>query len=137
MSTSTRPDDAPALLHAAQVHLDRARERLDASPPASVEALDAVLASFRASLLAYLAWYGAAPEEDAPLPALAERAVRCDNVLKTAVHRAVQLVGRAPGIGAASRPTVHDREDVETGWYTARNLVRTVAGRIGPEPSTP
>lgn len=61
MSTPTRPDDARALLRDSQVHLDRARERLDASPPAYAEALDAVLASVRASLLAHRAWYGAVP----------------------------------------------------------------------------
>lgn len=137
MSDPIRPADAPALLREARSHLGLARERLDASPPAYGGALDAVLASVRASLLAHLAWYGAAPETEAPLAALAERAVRCDSLLKTVVHRAMPLVRRAPAIRAAARLSVHDREDVETGWHTARNLAETVAGRIGPGSEVP
>lgn len=132
MPAPLRPYDAPALLQEARSHLDLARERLDASPPAYAEALDAVLASARASLLAHLAWYGAAPEANAPLAALAERAVRCDSLLKTVVHRATHLAVRAPDIRTAARPSVHDREDVETGWHTARNLAETVAARLEP-----
>ena len=30
----------------------------------------------------------------------------------------------------AAQASVHDREDVETGWYTARNLYRAVAGSL-------
>lgn len=136
-SVSTRPADAPDLLHEARSHLGRARDRLSASPPAYADALDAVLASFRASLLAHLAWFGAAPEADALLTALAERSVRCDSVLKTAVRRAMHLVDRAPGIRKATRPSVHDREDVETGWHTARNLLQTVEGRLTPNRRSP
>jgi hypothetical protein len=130
MSLPTRPDDASALLRDARTHADHAREHLDAAHTTVPDALDDVLASFRASLLAHLAWYGADSNPDAPLATLAERAIHCDSILKTPVQRAMQLSRRAPAIRAATHPTVNDREDVETGWFTARNLLWTVSGRI-------
>jgi hypothetical protein len=124
--------DVASTLREAGAHLNRARALLEASPRDHVAVLDATLDSFRASLLAFLLGYGATPDPDAPLYVLAERAVRTDSVLKTVAHRAVLLVERAPAIRQAARPSIHDREDVETGWYTARNLYRTAAGQITP-----
>ena len=44
------------------------------------------------------------------------------------------LAERAPALEASpppgDRPNVADREDVETGWYTARNLYQTVCGEL-------
>lgn len=134
----TSPDDRPtarALLHEAEAHLERARTALDASPREEGAALEATLDVFRASLLAFLTEHGAAPTPDASLDVLAEWAVRCNSVLKTAVRRALHLAHRAPAIRRAARPSVHDREDVETGWYTARNLYETVAARLAVAPS--
>lgn len=132
MPTSS-PSDARARLGEAEAHLGRAKDHLEASPPDYARALGEVLDSFRASLVAALTGYGATPDPDAPLGDLAERAVRNDSVLKTVVSRAVVFAERAPAIErSSSNPSVHDREDVETGWYTARNLVRTVLDRLAP-----
>ena len=131
MPTFNSPDtDAAVRLREAQTHLNRAKARLDASPRDHAAVLGATLDSFRASLLAFLLWYGAVPDPETPLDTLAERAVRNDSALKTAAHRAMLLAARAPAIRQTARPSVHDREDVETGWYTARNLHRTVVGRL-------
>ncbi len=124
--TSPRAERVRARLGEAEAHLEAAWERLSARPPDHQAALAEVLASFRASLLAFLNDYGATPDPDAPLDVLAERAVRCGSVLKTVVHRAMLLAERAPAIRQASRLSVADREDVETGGYMARNLVQTV-----------
>ncbi len=135
MSTSSHPD-VRARLDEAEAHLNRAKAHLDAMPPDYGGALGEVLDSFRASLVAFLFGYGATPDPGAPLDTLAERAVRNDSVLKTAAHRAVLLAGRATAIPAAGLSVAH-REDVETGWYTARNLLQTVASRLDPGPSAP
>lgn len=132
--TSSRADRVRARLGEAEAHLEKARERLGARPCDHAAALTEVLASFRASLLASLNDYGATPDPDAALATLGEQSVRCDSVLKTPVHRALLLVARAQAIEQAVRPSVHDREDIETGCYTARNLHRTVAGRVDSAP---
>lgn len=125
------PSDIHARLAEARAHLDRAKVHLDASPSDYAGALERALCSCRASLDAFLLHHGATPRPGAPLDAIAQRAVRSDSVLKTAARRAVQLVKRAPAIEPSSpRLSIHDREDVQTGWYTARNLYQTVAGRL-------
>ncbi len=129
---ASSPSDSRARLDEAEAHLGRAKDHLSASPPDYSGALAEVLGSFRASLVAFLTECGATPDAEAPLGALAGRAVRNDSVLKTVVNRAMVLADRAPAIGRSPKPTVRDREDVETGWYTARNLVQTVAGRLAP-----
>lgn len=125
-----RSADARAWLGEADDALASARAALDATPPALPAALDAALASCRASLVAHLTAYGAEPEPDADLDALGKRVVRIDSVIKTSVHRALHLAGRAGAIRAAALPSVHDRETVATGWYTARNLRQAVGATI-------
>lgn len=124
-----------ALLHEADDHLRQARTRLVAVPPDYTGALAEELVVFRTSLRAFLAWNGSADvHEDADLRALAVRAVSLASILETPAHRALLLAERAPTIEQAiprsDRPSVADREDVETGWYTARNLYRTVCGEL-------
>lgn len=123
-------------LRDADASLARARDHLDRSPVDYAAALEEVTDSVRASLLAFLAGYGCTADPDAPISTLAARAVRCDSALKTAAHRAVHLAERAPSIRQSARPTVHDREDVETGWYTARNLSRTVRAQTAGLPKS-
>ncbi len=124
--TSARAECVRARLSEAEAHLAEAQARLCARPRDNMAVLTEVLASFRASLLAFLHGYGATPDPDATLATLAERAVRSGSVLKTVVHRAMHLDERAQAIEGASRLPVTDREDVETGWYTARDLVQAV-----------
>ena len=126
----TQHNEARAVLRDATAHLEQARARLAASPPAYAEALDAILASFRASFEAALTNYGASTDADDPLDELAERAVRSLSVLKTSANRALHFVGRAPAIRTASQLTVNDREEVETGVYTARNLIQAVSRQL-------
>lgn len=117
-------------LREAGAHLGQARDRLNATPRDHAGALPEVLASIHTSLLAFIDGFGGTPDPDASLAALAERAVRCDSVLKTATHRAMRFVERAPAIQRATTLSVHDREDVETGWYSARNLYHAVMGQL-------
>ncbi len=138
--TSPRAERARALLGEAQARLDAARAA--AADARYTAALPDVLAAFRAALRAFLAWDGEEMDDDsADLDRLAGRAVRLSSVLKTPVHRALHLARRAPAIAQAGLLSVHDREDVETGWHTARNLlgaVRTVlpaALTATPEPA--
>lgn len=130
-----RAERTRELLHEAENHLSRARTRLTAAPSDYTAALADVLAVFRTSLRAYLAWNGsAAVHEDADLGTLAGRAIHLASILKTPTHRALLLAERAPAIEQAIRRSdrlgVADREDVETGWYTARNLYYTVCGEL-------
>ena len=134
-SESPRAERAYALLHEANGHLSQARTLLAAMPPNYAAALDDELAVFRTSLRAYLAWNrSVAAYEDADLRSLAVRAVHLASILKTPAHRALLLAERAPAIERASRRddrlNVADREDVQTGWYTARNLYQTVCGEL-------
>lgn len=124
--TSPRAERVRARLGESDAYLAEARKSLRARPSDHLAALTAVLASFRASLLAFLNDYGATPDPEGVLATLGERAVRSASVLKTPVHRALLLVARAPAIRQAVRLSVYDRADVETGCYTARNLVQTV-----------
>lgn len=129
-----RAEPARALLDEATTHLDRARAALAADR--YQDALPEVLAAPCAALRAFLAWYATPTEAEAPCPqggelrTLAERAANLSNVVRTPAHRAILLAERAPAIERASRLSVADREDVETGWYTARNVVRTVAAEL-------
>ena len=100
------------------------------------DALPDVLAAPCAALRALLAWSATPADAESPcehgadLRALADRAGNLNNVVRTPAHRALLLAERAPAIGRATRLNVADREDVETGWYTARNVVRTVAAEL-------
>ncbi len=133
---TARTEHARSLLTEATDHLAKAREALDASPPRYQDALADVLAAPCAALRALVAWYGTPDGTDAPcahgddLHALAGRAANLNNVVRTPAHRAVQLAERAPAIARASHLSVADREDIETGWYTARNVVRTVSAEL-------
>ena len=133
-SSVAAPLTAADRLREAEAHLAQARARLDAAPPDYGAALENVLGSLRSSFRAAVSGYGGPPAADASLDALAERAVRCDSVLKTVANRALRLADRAPAIQRAARLSVHDREDVTTGWYTARNLYETVAFRLRAAP---
>lgn len=136
-----RAERTHALLEEAEDHLQQAERHLAAVPPDYAAALADVLAVFRLSLRAYLAWNGSAEVNgEADLRALAVRAGHLANILKTPAHRAVLLAEHAGALEQAlrrgGRPSVADREDVETGWYTARNLYLTVLGEV-PAPLRP
>ena len=134
MTAAPRSDLTHDLLAEAERHLQRARNALDAER--YQDALPDVLAAPCDALRALLAWYATPTDTEAPcdhgaeLRPLAERAANLSNVVRTPAHRAVLLAERAPAIARAGRLSVADREDVETGWYTARNVVRTVAAEL-------
>lgn len=139
-ATSPRAERVRTHLAEADTHLAEAWQRLDARPVDHAAVLTEVLASFRASLLAFLNDYGAELDPEATLATLGEQAMRNSGVLDTAVRRAMALAQRAPAIQSAAQLALGDREDVETGCYTARNLIDTVrtvlpdalAGRAAP-----
>jgi hypothetical protein len=68
--------------------------------------------------------------EDADVRALGERAMQFASILRTFVHRALAVLPTLRAIGGKGRPGVHDREGVEAGWYTARNLYHAVVGEL-------
>ena len=129
-----RTEPARALLDEATEHLDRARAAL--ATERYQDALPEVLAAPCAALRALLAWYATPTDAETPCPhgadlrTLAERAAHLSNVVRTPAYRAILLAERAPAIERANRLSVADREDVETGWYTARNVVRTVSAEL-------
>ncbi len=130
-----RADRTRTLLQEAEAHLRQAERHLTATPPDYTGALAEELVVFRTSLRAYLAWNGSADvDEEFDLRTLAARAVHLASILETPTHRALLLAERAPTIEQAirrsDRLSVADREDVETGWYTARNLYQTVCGEL-------
>ncbi len=110
----------------ADARLAAAWGHLETKPYDHVAVLDEVLASFRASLLAFLNDFGVRPASEDTLVTLGERTMRVSGVLFTAVNRALVLNERAPAIQQAVRPSVQDREVVEMGCFTARNLVQAV-----------
>lgn len=134
MTTAPRTDLTRGLLSEAESHLASARDALDDAR--YQDALPDVLAAPCAAIRALLAWYATPTDHEATcdygteLRPLAERAAKLNNVVRTPAHRAILLAQRAPAIARVGRLSVADREDVETGWYTARNVVRTVAAEL-------
>ena len=131
-SPATRPEpvhetDARRLLQDAAALLARARTALTASPPDYRAAAPAVRLCVETALAAYAVWQGMVVPDRTDLAEVAEQVARLDSTLRTPAHRAVLLV---PGLRAAesgARVDVAVREAVETGWYTARNLISQVA----------
>ncbi|MEP0546910.1 MAG: hypothetical protein ABJF88_08260 [Rhodothermales bacterium] len=130
-----RAERTRTLLQEAAAHLRQAERYLVATPPDYAAALADMLAIFRTSLRAFLTWTDSSEVDgEADLHALAVRAGHLASILKTPAHRALLLAERAPAIEQSirrsDRLSVADREDVETGWYTARNLYQTVLGNV-------
>lgn len=119
-----------ALLASAQRRLAEADQLLKRHQPDYKEATNELVLAIRDALFAHLAAYGAEADPDDTNDALAHRVVRNDSVTKTAVLRALALVESTPAIQSASRQSVQNREDVETGWYSARNLIDAVAPMV-------
>lgn len=132
---SVRAARTRTLLREAEDHLTEGRAALSATPPHVREALPHVLAAARATLQAVVAWNGSttlagADGAEADLAALTVRASHFANALRTPAHRLLQLAGRAPAIARSATPTVYEREEVEVGWYAARNLYQAATGEL-------
>lgn len=132
---NTRPEpvhetDARRLLQDAEALLARARTALNASPPDDRAAAPAVRLCVETTLAAFTTWQGMVVPDRADLAEVVEQVVRLDSTLRTPAHRAVLLL---PGLRAAesgAQLSVAVREAVETGWYTARNLISQVSGAV-------
>lgn len=118
------PPSASERLAAAEAHLAEAHARFDDGHPSVV--LDGALASARETLLAFLAAYGTTADAEAPLPELAAHTDRLWSATATPARRLARLDARAGAVRSAARPGVHEREDAETAWYAARNLLGVV-----------
>ena len=134
-SPTPRPDpvhetDARRLLQDAAALLARARTALDTAPPEYRAAAPAVRLCVETTLAAFTTWQGMVVLDRTDLAEVAERVARVDSTLRTPARRAVLLL---PGLRAAesgARAGNAVREAVETGWYTARNLISQVASAV-------
>ena len=134
-SPTTRPQpvhetDARRLLQDAAALLARAGTALNTSPPDDRAAAPAVRLCVETTLAAYATWQGMVVADRTDVAAVAERVARVDSSLRTPAHRAVLLL---PGLRAAESGAplgVPVREAVETGWYTARNLISQVSAAL-------
>ncbi|HLT47274.1 MAG TPA: hypothetical protein VK002_08610 [Rubricoccaceae bacterium] len=117
-------------LRHARRHLDLARDLLRRQEPDFRAAAAHVEACYLAALRALTTWHRVPLPEDADVRALGERAAQFANVLRTFVRRALAVLPVLRAVGGKERLGVHDREGVEAGWYTARNLLLAVAGEL-------
>jgi hypothetical protein len=132
---SPRPDLAqadPTRVHLRQArrHLDLARDLLRRPEPDRRAAAAHVDACYRNALRALTTWHRVPLPEDADVRELGERAAQFSNVLRTFVSRALAVLPVLRAVGDKERLGVHEREGVEAGWYTARNLLDAVAGEL-------
>lgn len=129
----SRTDATLTRLRRADHHLGLAGDLLSRPLPEYRAAAVHVNATVREALAALVAWNGPGvlPAED--LAALSRRAVAFASILRTPVSRALASRPELRRVGSAATLTVHDREAVETAWFTARNLYHTVRREL---PST-
>lgn len=130
--TSELPQTGPAREHLrlARHHLDLASDLLNRPDPEFRAAAVHVTTSYQRALAALTTWNRVRLPEGADVRELGRPAVRFASVLRTPVGRALAAEPVLRAVGTKERLDVHDREVVETGWYTARNLYRAVAGEL-------
>lgn len=123
---------APAREHLRQAryHLGLARDLLDRPTPEYRAAAAHIATSYQRALSAITTWHGDPGPEGADVRELGRRAINFANVLRTPLRQALAVLPTLRSVGAKERLSVHDREGVETAWYTARNLYRAVAGEL-------
>lgn len=117
-------------LRQAQHHLDLARELLDRAAPEYRAAAAHVVMCYQRALSALTTWNRTRLPEGAGVRELAPPAIHSASILRTPVGRALAVLPTLRTVGGKKRLDVHDREDVEASWYTARNLYRSVAGEL-------
>lgn len=130
--TSELPQTGPAREHLRQAryHLDLARGLLDRSTPEHRAAAGHVAMCYQRALSAVTTWNRVHLSEGADVRELGHHAVHFASILRTPVGRALAVLPELRTVGSKEALDVHDREGVETGWYTARNLYRTVVGEL-------
>lgn len=117
-------------LQEARYHLDLARELLDRPTPEYRAAAAHIAACYQRALTAVTTWNSLHLPEETDVPELGRHAARYSAPLQTSVNRVIESLPILRAVGAKATLDVHDREGIETGWYTARNLYRTVAGEL-------
>ena len=117
-------------LRQARYHLDLAHGLLRRSTPEYRAAAAHVATSYQRALSAITTWHSDPVPEGADVRELGRRAINFSNVLRTPLRQALAVLPTLRAVGAKERLGVHDREGVETAWYTARNLYRTVVGAL-------
>ena len=117
-------------LRQARYHLDLAHGLLRRSTPEYRAAAAHVATSYQRALSAITTWHSDPVPEGADVRELGRRAINFSNVLRTPLRQALAVLPTLRAVGAKERLGVHDREGVETAWYTARNLYRTVTSSV-------
>lgn len=117
-------------LQQARYHLDLARELLDRPTPEYRAAAVHVVACYQRALTAITTWNSLRLPEGTDVPELGRRAAHYSAPLQTSVNRVIESLPILRAVGAKAKLGVNDREGIETGWYTARNLYRIVAGEL-------
>lgn len=127
-----RPREALSVtaLDASGRHLVKAARQLADSNPNYQEVLDQSLEAMRHAYLALLEWNGMAPDAGASLAEMATSAEQLVNVLRTCRHRADPLEGIATSLRGGAGVTISVREEVRSGYYTARNSLSVVLGSL-------
>lgn len=130
--TSELPQTGPTREHLRQAryHLDLTRELLDHSVPEYRAAAGHIAMCYQRALSAVTTWNRVRLSEGADVRELGHHAAHFASILRTPVGRALAILPRLRTVGSKEMLDVHDQEGVETGWYTARNLYRTVVGEL-------
>lgn len=123
-------------LRRAHHHLDLARDLLDRLDPEFRAAAVHIVESFREALAAVNAWHCVRLPAEADVREHASHAVGFASILRTPANRALADLATLRAVGTKERLSVHDREAVETAWYTARNLYRTASGEVPADART-
>lgn len=114
----------------ARHHLGLACDLLDRPEPEFRGAAAHIEGSYREALAALATWHSVTLPEAADVREVAGYAVHFASILRTPARRALAALPVLRGVVGKGALSVHDREIVESAWYTARNLLRTVEGEL-------
>lgn len=117
-------------LRQARSHLDLARDLLTRPDPELRAAAVHIERCYYDALAAVTTWHRVSLPTTADVREHARHAVHLASILRTPAHRALVALPTLRTAGVKARLDVHDREQIETGWYTARNLYHTVLGEL-------
>ena len=128
----TRPVEEPVreALEASAQHLVGAAQHLAGAAPDYREALRHSLQAIRQAYTGFLVWHDLPPRPETTLNELAVPAEHLASMLRTVRRRARSLEPLEATFGGGAARSVKVREDVEAGFYTARNTLAVVLGEL-------
>lgn len=125
-----------ATLAQAASHLEQAHAALKNAPPDYIAVLENSLQVIRLSIRAFLLWHGVPFDETIPIGVQVRHATQLASSLMTPTNLAPRLFELENVIPGKEKLSVSEREDVTTGFYTARNVLLTTMGEL-PENLAP